>query len=279
MKINLHTHSSYSLDGELDVKHLIKIFKDNNFDVISITDHDTCEAYKYIEDNCNINIITGIEADAIVNNHTYDFLCYDFDLDEVYNYAKKKYGNVDERQNKIFNALVQKANDNNITLSNIDTYDSKNEYAHAAIFRMLDEVFLEKYNIKSTGDLYRISTIDSSFPLYIDMHIVWPNIKELLEIIHNNNGKVFIAHPYRYNKSVTEVLEEVKDYVDGIEICNNPNNKEEVEFLYHYAKNNNLLVSCGSDYHGNNRYSLECEHLNDNMINDILSWIGVDPNE
>ncbi len=279
MKINLHTHSSYSLDGEFDVKYLIKKFKDNNFDVISITDHDTCEAYKHIEDNCNINIITGIEADAIVNNHTYDFLCYDFALDEVYNYAKKKYGSVDERQNKIFNALVQKANDNNITLSNIDTYDSKNEYAHAAIFRMLDEVFLEKYNIKSTSDLYRKSTIDSSFPLYIDMHIVWPDIKELLEIIHNNKGKVFIAHPYRYNRNVTEVLEEVKDYVDGIEICNNPNSKEEVEFLYNYAKNNNLLVSCGSDYHGNNRYSLECEYLNENMINDILSWIVVGPNE
>ena len=136
---------------------------------------------------------------------------------------------------------------------------------------MLDEVFLEKYNIKSTSDLYRNSTIDSSFPLYIDMHIVWPDIKELLEIIHNNKGKVFIAHPYRYNRNVTEVLEEVKDYVDGIEICNNPNSKEEVEFLYNYAKNNNLLVSCGSDYHGNNRYSLECEYLNDNMINDILS--------
>ena len=105
------------------------------------------------------------------------------------------------------------------------------------------------------------------------MHIVWPDIKELLEIIHNNGGKVFIAHPYRYNKDVMEVLDEVKDYVDGIEICNNPNSKEEVEFLYNYAKKNNLLVSCGSDYHGNNRYSLECEYLNDYMVNDILNWI------
>ena len=48
------------------------------------------------------------------------------EVEFLYNYAKKKYGSVDERQNKIFNALVQKANDNNITLSNIDTYDSKN---------------------------------------------------------------------------------------------------------------------------------------------------------
>lgn len=276
MKINLHTHSNYSLDGEFDVQYLIEFLKKNDFDIISITDHDTCEAYKHIENETNINIITGIEADAIINNHTYDFLCYNFEFEEVYNYTKEKYEAVDKEQLKIFNALVQKAKDNNINLSNIDSYDSKKEYAHAALFRMLDKNFLEKYNIKSISDLYRTSTIDSSFPLYLDMHIVWPDIKELLEIIHNNNGKVFLAHPYRYNKDVMEVLEEVKDYVDGIEICNNPNNKEEVEFLYNYAKNNNLLVSCGSDYHGNNRYNIECEYLNDDMIKDILNWIGID---
>ncbi len=276
MKINLHTHSNYSLDGEFDVQYLIEFLKKNDFDIISITDHDTCEAYKHIENETNINIITGIEADAIINNHTYDFLCYNFEFEEVYNYTKEKYETVDKRQLKIFNALVQKAKDNNINLSNIDSYDSKKEYAHAALFRMLDKNFLEKYNIKSISDLYRTSTIDSSFPLYIDMHIVWPDIKELLEIIHNNNGKVFLAHPYRYNKDVIEVLEEVKDYVDGIEICNNPNNKEEVEFLYNYAKNNNLLVSCGSDYHGINRYNIECEYLNDDMIKDILNWIRID---
>lgn len=276
MKINLHTHSKYSLDGEFDVQYLIEFLKKNDFDIISITDHDTCEAYKHIENETNINIITGVEADAIINNHTYDFLCYNFELEEVYNYTKEKYETVDKRQLKIFNALVQKAKDNNINLSNIDSYDSKKEYAHAALFRMLDKNFLEKYNIKSISDLYRTSTIDSSFPLYIDMHIVWPDIKELLEIIHNNNGKVFLAHPYRYNKDVIEVLEEVKDYVDGIEICNNPNNKEEVEFLYNYSKNNNLLVSCGSDYHGNNRYNIECEYLNDDMIKDILNWIRID---
>ena len=279
MKINLHTHSNYSLDGEFDVQYLIDFLKKKSFDVISITDHDTCEAYKHIDDDSDINIITGIEADAIVNNHTYDFLCYNFKLDEVYNYAKYKYESVDKRQMKIFNALVQKAKDNNINLSDVNSYDSKKEYAHAAIFRMLEEDFLEKYNIKRMSDLYRISTIDTSFPLYIDMHIVWPDISELLEIIHKNNGKVFLAHPYKYNKDVMEVLEDVKDYVDGIEICNNPNSKEEVEFLYNYAKNNNLLISCGSDYHGNNRYGLECEYLSNEMINDILNWIGIDQKE
>ena len=129
MKINLHTHSNYSLDGEYDVNELINFFIDNNFDIISITDHDTCEAYKHIQDNPNIKVITGIEADAIVNNHTYDFLCYNFKLDEVYKYAKEKYETVDKRQLKIFNALVEKAKSRNINLSNIDSYDPKKEYA------------------------------------------------------------------------------------------------------------------------------------------------------
>ena len=101
MKINLHTHSNYSLDGELDVNNLINILKKNKFDIISITDHNTCEAYKYINQNLDIKIITGIEADAIVNNHTYDFLCYNFKLDEVDKYTKEKYESIEKRQRKI----------------------------------------------------------------------------------------------------------------------------------------------------------------------------------
>ena len=102
---------------------------------------------------------------------------------------------------------------------------------------------------------------------------VWPDIKELSALIHKNNGKVFIAHPYRYNRDILEVLEEVKEYVDGIEICNNPNSKQEVDFLFIFAKENSLLVSCGSDYHGNSRDSLDSNYLTDEMLNDIRNWI------
>ena len=273
MKINLHIHSNYSLDGKHNVQELINTFKDNKYDIISITDHDTCEAYKHIIKDNNIKIITGIEADAIVNNHTYDFLCYNFNLDEVYIYAKEKYQTIDKRQTKIFNALVDKCKENNISLTNIDSYNSQKEYAHHAIYRMLDKGFINKYNILTTDDFYRLSTIDTNFPLYIDMHIVWPDIKELSNIIHKNNGKIFLAHPYRYNKNVYEVLNETKDYIDGIEVINNPVNFEEVDYLYKYAKDHNLLVSLGSDYHDDNNYDIESKYLTEEIINDVLSWM------
>lgn len=273
MKVNLHLHSNYSLDGQFEVNELIKRFKNEKFDIISITDHNTCETYKKINYSNDIRIITGIEADAIINNHTYDFLCYDFDLDNVCKYALEKYETVDKRQKKIFDALVKLCEKKKIKLNNINSYNPINEYAHAAIYRMVNNEFLNAYNISSAGDLYRLSTINKDFPLYIDMHIFWPDIRELLDIIHSNNGKVFLAHPYRYNQPVEDVLNEVKDFVDGIEICNNPKNKDEVEFLYRFAKSNNLLVSCGSDYHGDDRYSMECNYLTETMIQDVISWI------
>lgn len=273
MKINLHMHSNCSLDGEFNINELIDRFRKENFDIIAITDHDTCEAYHQINDYEGIKIITGIEADAIINNHTYDFLCYDFELEKVCKYASSKYETVDKRQKKIFDELIKLCKEKKIKLSNIESYNPLKEYAHGAIYRMLDKKFLDKYNVTCMGDLYRLSTIDKNFPLYIDMHIVWPDIKELLNIIHRSSGKVFLAHPYRYNKPVMEVLNDIKDYVDGIEICNNPKDKQEVDFLYKYAKDNNLLVSCGSDYHSSDRYSMECFYLTDEMITDVLSWI------
>lgn len=273
MKINLHTHSNYSLDGEYEVNELINVLKNNKYNIISITDHNTCEAYKDINVNEDIKVITGIEADAIINDHTYDFLCYNFELDNILNYAKEKYQTVEKRQQKIFDKLVEICNEKNIELVDKTSYNPSREYAHFALYRMLPKVFLNKYNINYPGDLYRLGTIDKDFPLYIDMHLVWPDIKELLEIIHQNNGKVFLAHPYRYNRPIEIVLNDVKDYIDGIEISNNPKSKEEVDYLYHFAKENNLLVSCGSDYHGTDKYSIECNYLTEEMIKDILSWI------
>jgi len=273
MKINMHIHSNHSLDGELDINELIKRFESDDFNIISITDHNTCDAYKEIQNKGNIKIVNGIEADAMINNHTYDFLCYDFELERVADFAYKRYGSIEQRQKKIFDALVELCNSKKIGLKDVTSYDASNEYAHAAIFRMIDDGFLKEYHITCVSDLYRMSTIQEDFPLYIDMHIVWPDIKELVSVIHEAGGKVFLAHPYKYNQPVLEVLNEAKNLVDGIEISNNPENEQEVKFLYGFAKNNNLLVSVGSDYHGKNRDRESCDFLTEEMLQNIAAWI------
>lgn len=278
--INLHTHTNKSLDGVLDVNDVLNICEQNNISYVSITDHDTCDAYKDIKDNnFTGTLIYGIEADALIGKETYDILCYGFNLKNVSEWAKNKYTTIEERQTIIFNELKQISKKQNICLDESTPYNPKEEYAHAAIFRMLDNSFKEKYNLTKISDLYRESTINKDFPLYIDMSILWPTIEEVRNVIHENRGLIFLAHPFKYGKKdVNELLKEALSYIDGIEVYNG-NTDEEVKFLYDFAKENNLLMSCGSDFHSTENHNDIIVQINDKLEQEIVDWINNNPNK
>ncbi len=287
-QVNLHTHSKYSLDGCLDINEIINKSFSNGIKYLSITDHDNCDTYLDLDEpkiNSQGTLIYGMEADAIINDVTYDILCYGFELDKVRTWAKNYYGTVATRQTKIFNELVATCKKLDIKLDLSITYDFEKEFAHATVFKMLELVeenqkFLDTYNITNFSDFYRLSTMDKEFPLYIDMKAVWPTIETLSEVIHNNGGKLFLAHPNKYVKdfNVDKILDMCSPYIDGIEISNEPNNQEEVEHLYNYAKQKDLLISAGSDFHGTEKHSnLNVSYLNEDMIKDIEDWISKIP--
>ena len=284
-KINLHMHSNYSLDGNFDINKIINESFSNGISYLSITDHDNCNAY-FDLDTTKIKqsgtLIYGIEADAIINNITYDILCYGFDLNKIHLWSKTQYGTIASRQLKIYNKLKDLCENLNMKLNTSIPYNPEKEFAHVAIFRMLESYpynkkFLHRYSIENVNDLYRESTMNTRFPLYFDISIVWPKIETLSQIIHETGGKIFLAHPYKYSKNieVSKILNSCLPYIDGIEICNEPKNAEEVNFLYNFAKQNNLLISAGSDYHGSkNHNNFNLNYLTKEMKNDIKSWIN-----
>lgn len=279
-KINLHIHSNDSLDGTENINTILDDCEEQGIAVASITDHDTCKAYFDLGNTKYTGqLITGLEADAMIGKKTYDILCYGFSLEEVSDWATQQYGTIAFRQQKIFNHLVELCKKKNLSI-NPETYNAEIEFAHAGIYRMLSESengkeFLMTYDINSIGDLYRLGTMDETFPLYIDMHLVWPDIKEVKEVIHRNGGKIFLAHPYRYGKeNVTDVLDSCVDYVDGIEVWNNPEDSSQVDYLYQYAKQKGLLISAGSDYHGKQhpRHNNLDVSLNKDLEREITNW-------
>lgn len=282
--INLHIHSIHSLDGTNDINSIINESFKNGISYLSVTDHNTCEAYLDLDIN-KINksgtIIYGMEADALINNVTYDILCYGFDLNSVNSWAKEQYGTIESRQTKIYAKLEELCKALNIKIDKTISYNPGKEYAHMAIYRMLgstdeNKEFLSKYNIENANDLYRESTMNKEFPLYIDMSIVWPKIETLSKIIHENGGKIILAHPNKYAKDikVETILNSCLPYIDGIEISNEPKNAEDVYYLYNFAKENNLLISAGSDYHGSETHnSFNVDFLTEAMKIDIKNWI------
>ena len=151
-------------------------------------------------------------------------------------------------------------------------YVPEKEYAHDAIFKMLPTDFKEKNKLTNTDDFYRKGTMDKSFPLYLNMNFLWPDLKELIEVIHKNGGLVFLAHPKRYKFDYKLALELNKDLVDGIEISNQPESPEEVAELYNYAITHNLKVTYGTNYNGLSHIDKEPKYITPDYEQALLSW-------
>ena len=83
VQIDLHIHSNYSADGKQSIKEILETTKSKGFDVISITDHDTLEAYKeiynYVKDGFTYPyIVPGIEF--TIDNPSYGYQCHFVEL-------------------------------------------------------------------------------------------------------------------------------------------------------------------------------------------------------
>ena len=77
MLIDLHIHTNRS-DGQYSTKEILQFCNDKNLEIISITDHDTIQPYRDLE-NLDIytgKIITGVELSFGLNGRLFDILGY-----------------------------------------------------------------------------------------------------------------------------------------------------------------------------------------------------------
>ena len=84
--IDIHMHTLYS-DGCKTVEEILKLCEDKKLEYISITDHNTCEAYydKSILNNKIFTgkIIKGCELNAEFRNRAIEILGYNIDTDII----------------------------------------------------------------------------------------------------------------------------------------------------------------------------------------------------
>lgn len=76
---DMHIHSNYSADGNQSIKQIIESARRKGFDVISITDHDTLDAYDEIYNYVKKGITTPIIIPGIeftVDNREYGNQCH-----------------------------------------------------------------------------------------------------------------------------------------------------------------------------------------------------------
>lgn len=262
--VDLHMHTKYS-DGTWNTEKILEEAEKANLDYISITDHNSVGAYFDIKnlklsDVYSGKIITGCEFSCIFNNRRIELLGYNIDIEKTKkwigeNYYFEKYSFQIE-----FKKLVELCKQYNIKLTDNLIYDETKEYPYDTIYKDIlkypeNKMFFTDEELSSANNFFRSASCNKENLLHIDFNID-PQAKELSDFIRSMNGKVILAHAFVYKFDNTiEVLNELikNNIIDGIEVYHTEHKKEETEILLNICKENNLLISAGSDCHGDKR--------------------------
>lgn len=274
MVIDLHLHTNFS-DGSDSVIELLENAEKLKLEVISITDHDNCKAYKELKNKEIRNkfsgkIIPGIEIKCAYGKRLIEVLGYNIDTDKMQEWVDEFYKDkTKERlQSKYFNILYEKCHKLNLTMRTKQEipFDSETQWASVAIYNEIKShnENKEKLPIDLWEDFNTFSKKYCGDPesiFYIDKTLDYPSIELAISKIKECDGLVFYPHLFIYKWAsdrkmmINELLQRYP--VDGIECLHSDFNKEEIEYLKELCKNNGYFMSGGSDYHGRNKVNIK----------------------
>ncbi|MDD2840550.1 MAG: PHP domain-containing protein [Rickettsiales bacterium] len=262
---DFHLHTYHS-DGRLSVIELLKLAEVSGLKYISITDHNTINAYKDLK-NIDIKkyfsgkIVFGIEMETKFDGCGIEVLGYGFDLNKLSaNPLMKKYFPLSMKEyhtKKLGDYKVACKNfgikfDENLTMEgSLNAYSSKTLF-NDIIKYSENKKILEELGINSFDDFLNKFVFNKESPFF-DSYFFGerPDIYEAIGIIKSAGGKVLLAHPFRYKMEGKELVEKINklNILDGFECVNKAHNEEQIEYLIDFCDKHDLLKSGGSDFH------------------------------
>ncbi len=240
---NLHIHTRCS-DGGFTPKFIIEQAKQNSLDIISITDHDSVEAYSYIsQDNTPLRILPGIEFSSTLDGNDVHILGYGIDteneqLHSILQWMKEGRRN---RAQKMLDKLSGLGI--NISLDSVLSYAGEMKlivrpHVAAALVagnycRNKQEAF-EKY-------------IGNDCPAFVAKPVL--SSADVIKYIHNAGGVAIVAHPGKL-KTPDYLYDLVNCGLDGLEVWHPDHNNYLVTEFTAFCLKNGLFKTGGSDFHG-----------------------------
>ena len=261
--IDLHIHTDKS-DGKLTPKEIIDEAIKNNISVVSITDHDTIDAYsdellEYAKKN-NIKLIPGVEISTKNERIGIHILGYNINLNnsELISTLSKIKNSRHKYLHDVTKLLISLGY--KVNLEKLDLIDTVAK-AHIAndIVNNIDNrnILLRTFNhIPGKGEF--IETImNEGCPGYVKKESITP--KEAVELIKRSGGIPVLAHPvaYKYEDGLIEsdIYKLIKEIgvniieANYIYIDRNENKINESKMFKKFAKEHNFLCTIGSDFH------------------------------
>lgn len=240
-----HCHTTAS-DGRFSPSQVVEMAKNKNVELLSITDHDTTEGISEALNKANeisLNFIPGIELSCNHNGESIHILGY---------FKGNDYK--DETLIKFLNNLkINRETRASSIVKNLDKYfnikinvDDVLKISNGVIAR--PHIAQAIVNAGYPFDFQHIfdKFIGNDSPAYVpNKHI---SIQEGIELLKKYNCIVILAHPKLIKKTP---IKNILNYdFHGIEALYYQNFKRETDEFISLAKSRDMIITCGSDFHG-----------------------------
>lgn len=261
--IDLHIHSKYSDDGELEIRAIVEKCIDNKVNTFTITDHDRVlgneEAVRLAAEN-KLNFIPGIEVSCSYNGIDLHLLGYNID------WRSSDFEHLDETVSSktmaSFSDMIANIRKLGFTVDEdvvLSKANGKTPTSELIAEVMLSDVKYETERLR----LYMAGGERSDMPyinFYLDyfaqgkpayVRIEYMNFADAVALVKDNGGVPVVAHPGLNLKGREEVVEKLLDGgAEGMEVFNNYHTDEQVAYFAELAKKRKAIMTCGSDFHG-----------------------------
>lgn len=256
---DLHTHSFYS-DGFLSPEDLIKKAKSFGFKKISLTDHNTIKGVDQAIDfgkKYGVQVIPGVEIYTHYKEFHLHILGYNFDYNNKD--LLKTLSNLQKEKISSLKKLIALLKEKKWKINEKEIFSSPSSYPGIGIVastllkgknfeRVKKEVKIRPGQIFGISDLISFY-YQSYFSLCPEAEI--PS-EQAIELIHQAKGKAVLAHPgQQLSRKHWFIVKELKEKgLDGLEAISGHHSWEKQDYWQRIAKEFNLFITAGSDYHG-----------------------------
>ena len=252
MTIDLHTHSHFS-DGTKSPAELVCLASISGVTALALTDHDTmagvAEAMA-VADTYDVEVVPGVELSVVHKEHVLHILGYYVDpLQEDMAAALAVLQKARDRRNE---KIIVKLQDLGIdaTLEELQTISGVGQTGRPHIARLLMDHGVVR-SMPEAFDKY----LAKDCKAYVGRFAY--SAREAIAFIRAAGGLAVLAHPIQVDKTLSvlnSLLPLLKTYgLDGIETYYPSQKKKMQKRIRKFAETSDLILTGGSDYHGDIR--------------------------
>lgn len=249
MTIDLHIHSTIS-DGTMSPSELVLYAAQKGLSAISITDHDTVAGVDEAVaagQSLGVEVVPGIELSVLYHDSSVHMLGYLFDHHSrtLLTALRHLQDGRAVRNKKILSRLTSQGID--IHLRELEKIAGPGECGRPHIAKLL----LEKNVVKTMDEAFE-KYLGQGASAYVSRMMY--DAGEAIKLIRDAGGISILAHPSPMDQAQGAFggnLEDLVDLgIDGIEVYYPSHSRKFRKQLMTFAKQRNLLMTGGSDFHG-----------------------------